>query len=85
VVGADIQEVKKTMNSKVSDRQDDKSPYPLDTPDIAHSDFRLFVPLQDELRGRRFADDDLQHSFPEELRRFGVEFCGTGVQLVGKR
>jgi len=61
---------KKTMNSKVSARQgDESSPYPLDTSDIARSDFRLFFPLKDALRGRRFADDDydLQHSFTEEL------------------
>jgi len=64
------------MNSKVSGKQDDESnPYPLDTSDIALSDFRLFAPLKDELRGRRIAEDeDLQHSFPEERRRFSIQF-----------
>jgi hypothetical protein len=60
--------------------------FPLDTSDIAHFDFRLFVPLKDALRGRRFADDDdLHHSFPEELRRFGLEFSGTDIKRLMQR
>jgi hypothetical protein len=75
------------MNSKVPARQDDESsPFPLDTSDIAHFDFSIFVPLKDALRGRRFADDgDLQNSFPEELRRFGLQFYGTGVERLMQR
>jgi hypothetical protein len=39
-------------------------------PDLAPSDFHLFGPLKDALRGCHFADDDeLKHSLHEELRR----------------
>jgi histone-lysine N-methyltransferase SETMAR len=45
--------------------------HPPYSPDLAPSDFHLFDPLKDALRGRRFADDDeLKHSVREELRSF---------------
>jgi hypothetical protein len=60
-----FKKLEKAINSKVSGRQDDESsPYPVDTSDIAHSDFRLFVPLKDALRASFPDDGDLQHSFP---------------------
>jgi histone-lysine N-methyltransferase SETMAR len=39
--------------------------------ELAPSDFHLFGPLKDAVRGRRFADDnELKHDVSEELRRF---------------
>ena len=44
------------------------SPYTPYSPDLASSYFHHFGPLRDELRGRRFADDDeLKHGVLEEL------------------
>jgi hypothetical protein len=45
------------MNSKGSAKhEDESSPHPPYSPDLAPSDFHLFGPLKDALRGRRFAD-----------------------------
>lgn len=45
------------------------------SPDLAHSDFHLFGPLKEALRGRRFAKyDELKHGVREEFRRFREEF-----------
>jgi histone-lysine N-methyltransferase SETMAR len=60
--------------------------HPPYSPDLAPSDFHLFVLLKDALRGRRFADDDeLKHSVSEELRRFSKEFYATGIQHLTQR
>ena len=57
-----------------------ESPY---SPDFAPSDFHLFGPLKDALRGRSFVDDDeLQYNVREDPRRFNKGFCGTGIQLL---
>jgi histone-lysine N-methyltransferase SETMAR len=61
-------------------------PRPLYSPDLTPSDFHIFGPLKDALRGRRFADDDeLKHSVREELRRFSKEFYATGIQRLTQR
>jgi histone-lysine N-methyltransferase SETMAR len=58
-------------------------PRPLYSPDLTPSDFHLFGPLRDVLRGRRFADDvELNHSVREDLRRFSKEFYTTDVQRL---
>jgi histone-lysine N-methyltransferase SETMAR len=55
-------------------------PHPPYSPDLEPSDFHLYGPLKDALRGRRFADDDeLKHSVREELRHFSKEFYSTGI------
>jgi histone-lysine N-methyltransferase SETMAR len=47
--------------------------HPADSPDLAPSDFHVFLPLKKSLRGRRFADDD-------ELK----ERCVTGFAINHK-
>jgi histone-lysine N-methyltransferase SETMAR len=59
--------------------------HPPFSPDLAPSDFNLFDPLKDALRGRRFADDELKHSVREELRRFSIEYYATGIKRLTKR
>jgi hypothetical protein len=76
---ADIKGVK-SMNSKRSAKEEDESsPRPPDSLDLAPSDFHLAGLLKDPLRGRRFADDELKLSVREQLRRFG-EVYATGIQ-----
>jgi len=59
------------------------SPYCLD---LAPTDFHLFGPLKEALRGRRVADDDeLNHSVCEEPRHFSKEFIPTGIQRLTQR
>jgi hypothetical protein len=61
-------------------------PCPPFTPDLATSDFHIFGPLKDALRGRRFADDDeLKHSVRDDLRRFSKELYTTGIQRLTQR
>jgi histone-lysine N-methyltransferase SETMAR len=61
-------------------------PHPPYSPDLAPSDFHLFGPLKDALRGRRFADDEeLKHSMPEELRHFSKDFYVTSIQRLTQR
>jgi hypothetical protein len=48
------------------------------SPDLAPSDFHLFGPLKDALRGRRFAKyDELKHGMREEFRQLREEFYAT--------
>jgi histone-lysine N-methyltransferase SETMAR len=61
-------------------------PHPPYSPGLAPSDFHLFGPLKDALRGRRFADDDeLKYGVHEDLRRFSKEFDATGIQCLTQR
>jgi hypothetical protein len=56
---ADVKEFE-TTNSKVSAKQEEESsPLPPYSLDVAPSDFHRFGHLKDSLQGRRFADDDL--------------------------
>jgi len=56
-------------------------PNPLHSPDLPTSNFHLFVPLMDALRGCCFVDnDDLQHSLFEELQHFSEQFYVTSIQ-----
>jgi hypothetical protein len=59
------------------------------TAPIQHPRTYTFGPLKEDFRGRRFADDDdddeLKHSVPEEIRCFGKEFPGTGIQRLAQR
>jgi hypothetical protein len=75
---ADIKEVKTTNLKGSAKEEDESSPYPPDRPDLTPSDFHLFDPLKDVLRGRCFADDD--DSVLEEFRRFSKGFYATGLQ-----
>jgi hypothetical protein len=50
--------------------------------DLPTSDFHLFIPLKDALRGCCFLDNnDMQHSMCEELRCFSKQFYVTSIQL----
>ena len=66
-----------TTNSKVSAKQEDESsPHPPYSRDVAPSDLHLFG----HLRWRRFADDDLlEHYVCEELRRYSKKFYSIGL------
>jgi hypothetical protein len=47
-------------------------PHPAHSPDLAPSDYHLFGPVKDALRGRHFADDDeLKQVFRDVLRSRG--------------
>jgi hypothetical protein len=83
---AHVKEVKAT-NSKDSANQDDEyGDRPQYSPNLAPSDFHIFDPLKDALRGRRFVDDDeLKHGVREELRRFSKEFHAKGIQRLTQR
>jgi hypothetical protein len=49
-------------------------PYPLNSPNLAPSDFNIFGFLLDALRGRRFAEDRPQHGVRRGRRRFSESF-----------
>ena len=79
---ANVKEVKAT-NSKDSANQDDeygdRRQY---SPNLAPSDFHIFDPLKDALRGRRFVDDDeLKHGVREEFRRFREAFFAPHAKV----
>jgi hypothetical protein len=81
---ADVKEFE-TTNSKISTKQEDESsPHPPYSPDVAPSDFHRFGHLNDALRGSRFADDLLEHYVCEELRRFSKKFYATVLRQGGK-
>jgi histone-lysine N-methyltransferase SETMAR len=61
-------------------------PHPPYSPNLAPSDFHLFGPLKDALRGRRFMDNnELKHSMHEELQCFSKELYATGIQHLTQR
>jgi hypothetical protein len=49
-------------------------PCPVDSPDLAHSNYHLFGPVKDALCGCHFADDKLKQSFCDVLESQGREF-----------
>jgi histone-lysine N-methyltransferase SETMAR len=50
-------------------------PHPAHSPDLAPSDYHMFGPVKDALRGCHFADDnELKQSFRDVLRSRGREF-----------
>jgi hypothetical protein len=72
----------RTTNSKVLTKQEDESrprrPY---SPNSAPSDFHIFGPLKDVLRGRLCADEEkLKLRLQAELGSFSKEFHVTGIQ-----
>jgi hypothetical protein len=84
---ADMKEVN-TMNLKGSAKQEDESsPHPPYSPDLAPSDLHLFSTLKVAFRGRCFADDDneMKYSVREQRRRFSKECYVTGIQRPTRR
>jgi hypothetical protein len=58
-------------------------PHPAHSPDLAPSNYRLFGPVRDALRGRHFVDDnELKQSFRDELQSGGRAFYSTGIQRL---
>jgi hypothetical protein len=58
-------------------------PHPAHSPDLAPSDYRLFGPVRDALRGRHFADDnELKQSFRDVLRSQDRESESKGIQRL---
>ena len=60
--------------------------HPPYSPDLAPSDFHLFVPLKEALRGRRFScDDDVKAVVHQWLRAQPKTFFADGIKkLVGR-
>jgi len=60
--------------------------HPAHSPDLAPSDFHLFGPLKNALRGRRFScDDDVKASVRQWLRTQPKTFFADGIKkLVGR-
>jgi hypothetical protein len=60
-------------------------PHSAHSQDLAPSDYRLFGPVKDALRGRHFADDnELAQSFRDVLRSRGREFYNPGIQRLAQ-
>jgi hypothetical protein len=56
-------------------------PHPADSPDLAPSDYNLFDPVRDALRGRHFADEnELKQSFLDVVQGRGREFYNNGIK-----
>jgi hypothetical protein len=60
--------------------------HPAYSPDLAPSDFHLFGPLKEALRGRRFpCDDDVKAAVHQWLRAQPKTFFADGIKkLVGR-
>jgi len=61
--------------------------HPTCSPDLAPSDFHLFGPLKNALRGRRFScdDDDVKAAVHQWLRAQPKTFFADGIKtLVGR-
>lgn len=60
--------------------------HPPYSPDLAPSDYHLFGPLKDELRGTRFHNnEDLVTAAKQWLKRAGSEFYHTGIHALVPR
>jgi hypothetical protein len=60
--------------------------HPPYNPDLAPSDFYLFVPLKDTLQRHCFADDEeLECSVGEELQWFRKEFYASTLKCLTQR
>jgi len=56
------------------------------SPDLAPSDFHLFRPLKNALRGRRFAaDDEVKEAVQDWLRRQPQTFFSNGIKKLTDR
>lgn len=61
-------------------------PHPPYSPDLAPSDFHLFGPLKDGLRGQHFPDDDAVITAVKQwLRSAGADFYERGIQALVHR
>ncbi|GBN45891.1 hypothetical protein AVEN_164619-1 [Araneus ventricosus] len=59
--------------------------YSTDQPDLAPSDFHLFGPLKQHLRGKHLADgDDIQHEVLLWMRQQPKEFYAAGIGALIK-
>jgi histone-lysine N-methyltransferase SETMAR len=57
-------------------------PHPPYSPDLVPSDFHLFGPLKESLRGCKFNLDDVQLAVHEWLRGQPQEFFSSGIQVL---
>ena len=55
------------------------------SPDLAPSNFHVFGSLDDALRGRRFAEDELKLDVRIERRVFSRQFYATSIQRRQQR
>ena len=46
--------------------------------------FHCFGPQKDTVQGCYFTGDKLKHGVCEELQRFSIEFCVSGVQRLSQ-
>ncbi|CAK9816246.1 Histone-lysine N-methyltransferase SETMAR [Anthophora plagiata] len=61
-------------------------PHPAYSPDLAPSDFYLFGPLQDALRGKRFANnEEVKEVVQKWLRGKSKEFFAKGIRKLQER
>lgn len=61
-------------------------PHPPYSPDLAPSDFHLFGPMKNFIRGRRFADDEeVIHEVTTWLRRQSKDFYRQGIHALVSR
>jgi len=61
----------------------DHSPY---SPDLAPSDFHLFLHLKEHLAGKKFDDDDeVQEEVMAWFRGLAADFCDSGIQKLVPR
>jgi len=60
--------------------------HPAYSPDLAPSDFHLFGPLKNALRGRRFAaDDEVKEAVHDLLRSQPQTFFSNGIKKLTDR
>ena len=61
----------------------DQSPY---SPDLAHSDFHLFLHLKKHLAGKKFYDnDEVQEEVMTWLKGQAADFYDSGIQKLVPR
>lgn len=61
-------------------------PHPAYSPDLAPSDFHLFGPLKEPLRGHHFKDEkEIKKAVKDSLARFPQEWFEEGIKKLEKR
>ena len=61
-------------------------PHPAYSPDLAPSDFHLFGPLKDPLRGRRFGcESELKSAVNEVVKTMSKDWFEEGIKKVAER
>lgn len=61
-------------------------PHPAYSPDLAPSDYHLFGPMKEPLRGVRFKDqNEIERAVKDSLSRFPTEWFREGIQKLEKR